>query len=123
MALAYCRTIVPIVWFVRAVGSFVGPAAVRVARKPSPLFLKNSWKRDNLRFSCPLKPISPAGIPMAVGTERQRELRRLRTRKRKTKMILAKAQKATAPEKQELARKLRRMTPGANVIIKNAGLE
>ncbi len=60
---------------------------------------------------------------MAVGTERQRELRRLRTRKRKTQMILVKAQKATAAEKVELVRKLRRMTPGADVIIKNAGLE
>jgi 16S rRNA G1207 methylase RsmC len=60
---------------------------------------------------------------MATGTERQRELRRLRTRRKKTAMILAKAQKATAAEKQELMRKLRRMTPGAEVIIANAGLD
>lgn len=60
---------------------------------------------------------------MATGTERQRELRRLRTRRKKTAMILAKAQKATAAEKVELARKLRRMTPGAEVIIARAGLE
>ncbi len=59
---------------------------------------------------------------MATGTERQRELRRLRTRTRKTRMILAKAEKATAAEKTELARKLRRLTPGADVIIKRAGL-
>lgn len=38
-------------------------------------------------------------------------------------MILAKAQKASAAEKQELVRKLRRLTPGAEVIIANAGLE
>jgi hypothetical protein len=60
---------------------------------------------------------------MATGTERQRELRRLRTRLRKTKMILAKAEKATAAEKTELVRKLRRLTPGADVIIKRVGLE
>jgi hypothetical protein len=60
---------------------------------------------------------------MATGTERQRELRRLRTRRKKTAMILAKAQKATVAEKQELARKLRRLTPGADVIIKREGLE
>ena len=60
---------------------------------------------------------------MATGTERQRELRRLRTRLRKTRMILAKAQKASPAEKQELVRKLRRMTPGADVIIQRAGLE
>ena len=60
---------------------------------------------------------------MATGTERQRELRRLRTRRKKTAMILAKAQKATAAEKQELARKLRQLTPGADVIIKREGLE
>ena len=60
---------------------------------------------------------------MATGTERQRELRRLRTRLKKKNMILAKCQKATPAEKIELVRKLRRLTPGADVIIKQHGLE
>lgn len=60
---------------------------------------------------------------MATGTERQRELRRLRTRKRKTTKIVAQAKKATPAEKVELARKLRRMTTGAEIIIKREGLE
>jgi len=60
---------------------------------------------------------------MATGTERQRELRRLRTRKRKLTKIIAKAQKATPAEKVELARKLRRMTIGAEIIIKREGIE
>lgn len=60
---------------------------------------------------------------MATGTERQRELRRLRTRKRKTKMILARATKASAADKQSLVRKLRQLTPGADVIIAREGLE
>lgn len=60
-------------------------------------------------------------VPMA-GTERQREIRRLRTRRKKTKAILEKAKKANPAVKAELARKLRKMTPGADVIIQRAGL-
>lgn len=57
-----------------------------------------------------------------AGTERQRELRRLRTRRKKTKHILAKAKKSSAATKADLARKLRMLTPGADVIIKREGL-
>lgn len=57
-----------------------------------------------------------------AGTERQRELRRLRARRKKTQQILAKAKKANSATKVELARKLRMLTPGADVIIKREGL-
>ncbi len=57
-----------------------------------------------------------------AGTERQRELRRLRTRQRKTQMILARAKKASPAEKAELVRKLRQLTPGADVIIARESL-
>jgi len=57
-----------------------------------------------------------------AGTERQREIRRLRTRRKKTQAILAKAKKATPAGKTELARKLRMLTPGADVIIQREGL-
>lgn len=60
---------------------------------------------------------------MATGTERQRELRRRRARKAKTAKIVAKAKTATAAEKPELARKLRRLTIGAEIIIEREGLE
>lgn len=52
-----------------------------------------------------------------AGTERQRELRRLRQRRKKVKLLLARASKGSGGEKQEIARKLRRMTSGADVII------
>lgn len=58
-----------------------------------------------------------------AATERRRELRRLRTRRRKTQKILAKAKNASATEKVELARKLRMLTPGADVVIQREGLE
>jgi hypothetical protein len=57
-----------------------------------------------------------------AGTERQREIRRLRTRRRKTRSILAKAQKANPAAKAVLVRKLRMLTPGADVIIAREGL-
>lgn len=57
-----------------------------------------------------------------AGTERQRELRRLRTRRKKTQLILAKAKKANPAVKADLARKLRLLTPGADVIIAREGL-
>jgi hypothetical protein len=57
-----------------------------------------------------------------AGTERQRELRRSRTRRKKTQQILAKAKKANPAQKADLARKLRMLTPGADVIIKREAL-
>lgn len=57
-----------------------------------------------------------------AGTERQREIRRLRTRRKKTRLLLAKAKKGTAADKAEVARKLRCLTPGADVIIAREGL-
>jgi hypothetical protein len=57
-----------------------------------------------------------------AGTERQRELRRRRTRRIKTQRILAKAKKANPAAKADLAGKLRMLTPGADVIIQREGL-
>ncbi len=57
-----------------------------------------------------------------AGTERQRELRRLRSRRKKTQQILAKAKKANPAAKADLAGKLRKLTPGADVIIQREGL-
>ena len=55
--------------------------------------------------------------------ERQKELRRRRKRKHKLKIIKRKLEKATPSEKAVLASKIRNMTPGAEVIIANLGLE
>ena len=57
-----------------------------------------------------------------AGIERVREIRRLRTRRKKTAQLIARAKKGTM-EKAEACRKLRRLTPGADVIIAREGLE
>ncbi|MEM6469298.1 MAG: DUF6800 family protein [Planctomycetota bacterium] len=59
---------------------------------------------------------------MPSGIERVREIRRLRTRKKKVAKLIARA-KAGSMEKSEVARKLRQLTPGADVIIAREGLE
>ena len=57
-----------------------------------------------------------------AGIERVREIRQRRTRRKKVAKLLARA-KAGTMEKAEVARKLRRMTPGAEVIIEREGLK
>ena len=61
-------------------------------------------------------------IRMPSGIERVREIRRLRTRKKKVAKLLARARAGTM-DKPEVARKLRRMTTGAEVIIEREGLK
>lgn len=58
-----------------------------------------------------------------MGSERERELRRRRHRKKKVTKLLAKAQKASQSDKIAIADKLRNLTPGAAVIIEKHGLE
>lgn len=60
---------------------------------------------------------------MGGTVERQRELRRRRKRRQKLKVIKRRSEKATPSEKSVLAAKIRRMTPGAEIIIANLGLE
>jgi ribosomal protein L15E len=52
-----------------------------------------------------------------MGTERQRELRRRRSRSKKVAGLAAKAKKANKSEKAVIAQKLRQLTPGAEQII------
>ena len=59
---------------------------------------------------------------MPSGIERVREIKRLRTRRKKVAKLLARA-KAGTMDKGEVARKLRRLTPGADVIIEREGLK
>ncbi len=56
-------------------------------------------------------------------SERQKELKRRRHRRKKIAHINAKLEKATVSEKTHLAGKIRKMTPGAEVIIEKMGLE
>ena len=57
---------------------------------------------------------------MTAGIERVREIRRLRSRRKKTAKLIARV-KAGTMDKTEAIRKLRRLTPGADVIIKREG--
>ena len=50
-------------------------------------------------------------------SERQKELRRRRKRREKLEHFRKRLAKATQSEKIEIARKLREMTPGANLLI------
>jgi hypothetical protein len=61
-------------------------------------------------------------LPMA-GTERQREIRRRRSRRKKVAALIKKAKGASGGVKSELARKLRMLTPGAEVIIGRLGIK
>jgi hypothetical protein len=55
--------------------------------------------------------------------QRHRELRQRRHRKKKMKVLKRKLTKANASEKAAIATKIRSLTPGAEVIIANLGLE
>jgi hypothetical protein len=54
------------------------------------------------------------------GTERRREIRRRRTRRKKTLQMIARV-KSGALSKTEAVRKLRKMTPGAEIVIAREG--
>ena len=58
-----------------------------------------------------------------MGTERTRELRRRRHRKKQVNKFLLRAQKGGPAEKAAVVDKLRRLTPGADTIIRDRGLE
>ena len=55
-----------------------------------------------------------------AGIERVREIRRLRTRRKKTAKLIARVNAGTM-NKTEAARKLRQLTPGAEIIIAREG--
>jgi len=56
-------------------------------------------------------------------SERQKEISRRRHRRQKVSKLAAKLKKATVSEKLLIAQKLRALTPGAEVIVANWGLE
>ncbi|QDU57868.1 DUF6800 family protein [Aeoliella mucimassa] len=57
------------------------------------------------------------------GSERQREIRRRRKRREGLTKLKSRLSKASPSEKAEIARKLRGMTPGAEVLIEDWKLE
>lgn len=56
-------------------------------------------------------------------SERKKEIKRRRTRREKLAHLKNRLAKATKSEQGEIARKLRELTPGAEVLITGWGLE
>ena len=56
-------------------------------------------------------------------SDRHQEIQRRRQRKKKLAILTRKAAKASASDKLVIAAKLRKMTPGAHLIIERLGLE
>jgi hypothetical protein len=61
-------------------------------------------------------------IQLATCSERKTELRKRQKRRLQVTRLKKRLAKATKSEKVEIARKLRTMTPGAEVLIANWGL-
>ncbi len=59
---------------------------------------------------------------MPRSNERRKELKRRRQRKKKMAIIRRKLESATASGKVEIADKIRALTPGADDILENLGL-
>ncbi len=57
-----------------------------------------------------------------MGTERTRELRRRRHRKKAVAKLSKRAEKGSKADKAIIVEKLRKLTPGANEIISRLGL-
>jgi len=58
-----------------------------------------------------------------MSSERQKEIRRRRKRKVKYTHIKSKLSKMDSAAKEKLTVQLRKMTPGAETVIKNWGIE
>ncbi len=56
-------------------------------------------------------------------SERQKEIKRRRHRRKKIEMFKERLVKATVSEKQQIAQKLRELTPGAEDVISQWSLE
>ena len=56
-------------------------------------------------------------------SDRKQEIKRRRSRRKKLDIFKRKLKKATVSEKQVIAEKIRKMTPGCEIMIENLGLE
>ncbi len=57
-----------------------------------------------------------------MASEREKEIKRRRKRRKQITQLRARAAKATGSEKQVIADKLRNMTPGYKILIDSMGL-
>ncbi|MBX9789291.1 MAG: hypothetical protein K2Y37_10280 [Pirellulales bacterium] len=56
-------------------------------------------------------------------SERHKEIKRRRHRRKKFELFKRRIKKATTSEKQHIAEKLRRLTPGAVAVIDDLGIK
>ena len=56
-------------------------------------------------------------------SERQKEIKRRRHRRKKVRHLKGRVEKATVSEKAHIAGKIRDLTPGAEVVIEKLSLE
>ncbi|MEQ1825663.1 MAG: DUF6800 family protein [Pirellula sp.] len=87
-----------------------------------PVYGKSSIGKSTIGMSTEANQLWPIQfilkrIPMA-GTERQRELRRRRHRKSKLELLHKKSEKSSKAEKSVIAQKVRRLSPGAEQLIR-----
>ena len=62
-------------------------------------------------------------VTRVCSSERQKEIKRRRHRRKKIDMYKRRLDKATVSEKQHIAGKLRELTPGADTIVQKWALE
>jgi hypothetical protein len=65
----------------------------------------------------------PGETPVGGISDRKQEIKRRRHRRKKLTKFQQKLKKATVSEKATMAEKLRKMTPGAEIIVKALKLE
>jgi hypothetical protein len=98
-----------------------------VARHYANTFL-TQYLHTNLHKTAPHnQPAQPtrttnSGANNNMGTERTRELRRRRHRKKAVIKLTKRAEKGSKADKAIVADKLRKLTPGASVIIERLGI-
>lgn len=63
------------------------------------------------------------GVLPVGASERRKEIKRRRHRKKKIRHLKGRVEKATVSEKSHIANKIRELTPGAQVVIDKLSLE
>lgn len=93
--------------------------------RPGPQSRRRALTRFPLFSRLGSFPNTLAGIPHSMGgiSNRMKEVKRRRHRRKKLTKLEGKVKKATTSEKLVIAEKLRKMTPGCNDLIVRMGLE
>jgi hypothetical protein len=71
----------------------------------------------------PLEAAQTRGVTNVPCSERRREIKRRRHRRKKLGQLGKRLQKATVSEKATIAEKIRKLTPGGEAVVESWGLE